>query len=142
MTTWHARRQRFIETAMAKSAGSGADVAIQLWQPLALQLIAIIGESGFNHLYARSLHLSQAAFPWLPRGDASPSADYRFTDLKVSLEGQSPSEANRASQMLLLTFTNILASLIGEGLTTGILNSAWGDDASDRDFAGKESQNE
>jgi len=32
----------------------------------------------------------------------------------------------------LITFTDILASLIGEALTTSILRSAWGNDAPDQ----------
>jgi hypothetical protein len=143
MANGDARRQRLIQKAIAKSPGSGADVAIQLWQPLAFQLVAIIGESGFNHLYARSLYVSQA-LPWrTPPGDGSRSVDFLFTDLKASLEGQNATEANQASRMLLLTFTDILASLIGESLTISILNSAWGDDASESGGgAGKEYQDE
>jgi hypothetical protein len=44
--------------------------------------------------------------------------------------------------MLILTFTNILASLIGEHLTNDILDSAWGNRAPGSDIAGKESPHE
>ena len=142
---------------MAKNAGDVVDVTIQLWQALTPKLISIIGEGGFNSLYARSLYLTHADFPWLAPGESnryltdavpwlapgeSSSAVSRFTGLKFSLERQSAAEAKQASLMLLLTVTNILASLIGEPLTIGILRSAWGDDASDVNAAGKESTNE
>ena len=50
----------------------------------------------------------------------------------MSLEGQTPVQASEANSLLLITFTDILASLIGEQLTTRILCSAWGNDAQDR----------
>jgi hypothetical protein len=139
MATSDVLRKQLIETAMANGTGGAADTAILLWQPLASELIAIIGEGGFNTLYARSIYLTQAAFPWLGAGDGSQVAVFRLTDLKNSFDGQSDNEANQASQMLLLTFTDILASLIGESLTAGILSSAWGNSALDKDDVGKES---
>lgn len=158
METSDIRRQQLIERAMAKNDGEVADVAIQLWQALMPKLTSIIGEGGFNSLYARGLYLTHTDFPWLAPGESSryltdaaflwrasgesSSAASRFAGLKFSLERQSAPEANQASLMLLLTVTNILASIIGEPLTIGILHSAWGDDASDVNAAGKESTNE
>jgi len=49
-------------------------------------------------------------------------------------------QASAANSLLLIKFTDILASLIGEGLTTSILRSAWGNDAPNR--AGKELKHE
>ncbi|MHB1592283.1 MAG: hypothetical protein ACYCTW_12250 [Sulfuricella sp.] len=117
-----------------------ADAAINLWEPMATQIISIVGEGGFNSLYARSVFLTQSSFPWLAASSLSPQNDCRFAELKTSLEGQTPAQASAASSLLLLTFTDILAALIGEQLTTRILRSAWGNDASDR--AGKEFKNE
>lgn len=132
------QRQQLIQAAMTKRTGEVADVAVDLWQTLAFQLISIVGEGGFNSLYARSIYLTHAAFPWLALVDASRTNDFQFTDLNISLKGQSVTEANKANHMLLLTFTNTLASLIGEPLTINILSSAWGDSVKDIDIAGKE----
>jgi hypothetical protein len=66
--------------------------------------------------------------------------DYRFAELKMCMAGQTPAQAGAANRLLLITFTDILASLIGEHLTTSIMRSAWGDDASNK--AGKEFKNE
>ena len=44
----------------------------------------------------------------------------------MSLEGQTPVQAGEANSLLLISFTDILASLIGEQLTTRILCLAWG----------------
>lgn len=123
---WHP----LIERLMAQHPEKVADAAIDLWEQMAAQIISIVGEDGFNSLYARSVFLAQPTFPWLTAGTRSQPDDQRFAELKKDLEGQTPSQAHEANSLLLLTFTGILAALIGEPLTTRILCAAWGDDAS------------
>jgi hypothetical protein len=106
-----------------------AETTLHLWERLASELISIIGEGGFQSLYSRSLHLVGTTLPWFALSPSQPS-DSLFTGLKMSLEGREPAEAGEASITLLTTFIDILAMLIGELLTTGILRAAWGDDAS------------
>ena len=138
MTPGEVRRQQLIHSAMASSPDDVSGVAIELWQSLASQLVSIIGEGGFNSRWARSLHLTHKVFPWLPPDDALRPDDFQFTDLKLGLAKQSAVEANNANCVLLQTFTNLLASLIGEPLTVTVLSSAWADSDSERDIAGKE----
>ncbi|MES2353603.1 MAG: hypothetical protein V4568_04210, partial [Pseudomonadota bacterium] len=78
-------RQQLIEAAMAKGTGDAGNIVLKLWRPLAFQLISIIGEGGFNALYARSIYLTHATFPWLILADVPCAADVRFTDLKIRL---------------------------------------------------------
>jgi len=115
---------------MAPHTENVADAAIGLWEQMATQIISIVGEDGFNSLYARSIFLAQPEFPWLAANSLSPQTDQRFAELKKRLEGQTPSQAREANSLLLLTFTGILATLIGEPLTSRILRSAWDNDAS------------
>lgn len=122
---------------MAQPTEKAADAAIKLWEQMAVQIISIVGEDGFDSLYARSIFLNQATFPWLA-ANPLPKAEQRFAELKASLKGQAPAQASEANSLLLITFTDILASLIGESLTTRILHLAWGDDISTR--VGKEPQ--
>lgn len=129
-------RHQIIENLVAPSTENVADAAIDVWERMATQVIAIVGVGGFDALYARSAFLVQTTFPWLAASSLSPRTDHRFAELKASLEGQTPAEARAANSLLLITFTNILAALIGEGLTSNILRSAWGDSASNR--TGKE----
>lgn len=129
-------RHHIIENLVAPSTENVADAAIDFWEQMATQVISIVGVGGFDSLYARSVFLVQATFPWLEASSLSPRTDHRFAGLKASLEGRTPAQARAANSLLLITFTNILASLIGEGLTTNILRSAWGDSASNR--TGKE----
>ena len=129
-----------IESLMAQHSEEPVDVAIRLWEMLVSKIISVVGEGGFNSLYERSLFVARSTFPWLASGSLSQRPDHQFTGLKTSLAERTPEEAAEAASLLLITFTDILASLIGEQLTTSILCSAWGTIAPDT--AGKGSINE
>ena len=133
------RRLQIIERHIGLQPQHGVHAAIGLWDQLAEQIILIIGEEGFNSLYTRSVVLTQATFPWLESGTPSTSADSRFVDLKKNLEAQMPAQAHSANKQLLIIFTGILASLIGEELTTRMLDTAWGNGLAER--ATKEGHN-
>ena len=130
METRDLPRHQLIERLMARRPEKVADAAIDLWEQMATQIISIVGEEGFNSLYARSVYLAQPTFPWLMASALPQQNGQRFAEFKKGLEGQTPLQARAANSLLLLTFTGILAALIGEPLTTRILWSAWGDDAS------------
>ena len=117
-------RQR-ITNLMAGQTDNVADSAVSYWSLLAAQIISIIGEGGFDSLYARSVFLSQSAYPWLAASSGAARTAHRFTDLKNSLETQTPALASEANSLLLITFTDILASLVGGPLMGRILESAW-----------------
>ena len=130
METSELPRHKLIKSLMACDAETVVDNEIGLWERLAIQVTAIIGKNGFTSLYERSVFLVLPIFPWLVPGPLSKS-DHRFEELKISLEGQNPAQAHEANSQLMITFTNILASLIGEQLTIRILRAAWGDDSRD-----------
>ncbi|WP_124951719.1 hypothetical protein [Sulfuriferula thiophila] len=125
---------------MAQHTEKVADAAVDLWEQMATQIISIVGEAGFNSLYARSVFLTQMSFPWLAASSSLPQPDHRFAELKMSLKAKTAAQVSEANTLLLITFTDILATLIGEQLTTSILRSAWGNDTQDR--ADKEFKNE
>ena len=115
-------RQQLVKRLMAQpSEEEVADTAIDLWEQIATQIISIIGEVGFDSLYLRSVFLTQSTYPWLAAVLPQAKIDQRFTDLKISFEGQTPEQAKAANSLLLITFTDILASLIGEQLTIRLL---------------------
>lgn len=126
MATNDSLRHQKINSLMAQHTDKVAVVALDLWQLMATKIISIIGEGGFNALYARSLFLSQASFPWLDTASCSSQTDTHFVALKQCFEAQSSAQVCAANSLLLITFTDILESLIGEPLTTSILRSAWG----------------
>jgi hypothetical protein len=116
------------------------EAELELWEQMARQILPIVGEGGFNSLFERSVFLSRATFPWLTADSQSSGTEHRFAQLKLCLDGQTPAQASAANRLLLITFTDILASLIGELLTTRILRAAWRNDALDK--ADKEIKNE
>jgi hypothetical protein len=130
METSDLTRHQIIKSLMAEPTEKIVDAAIDLWERMATQIISIVGEDGFNSLYARSVFLSQSRFPWLAASQLAPPINQRFAELKTRLEGQTPTQASEANSLLLFTFTDILVSLIGEQLTTRILGLAWGIDTS------------
>jgi hypothetical protein len=132
-------RHQIIDSLMAQHP-EGADAVSVLWEKLATEVSSIVGAGGFDSLYARSVFLAQSRFPWLAADSSSAQAGHRFASLKTSLATQTPAHASEANRLLLVTFTDIVASLIGEALTTGILRSAWGNVAADTN--GKELKNE
>lgn len=136
----HFLRHQIIKNKVIRHTGIGMAEAIFLWEKLALQIISIVGEGGFNSLYARSIFLTQATFPWLAMDLLSAQNDHRFAELRTRFEAQTPDQVGTANTLLLITFTDLLASLIGEQLTLSILRSAWGND--DTDLIGKERKNE
>jgi hypothetical protein len=133
-------RHNIIKDRIAMNPEKVVDAAIKLWEQMAIEITSIVGESGFNSLYSRSIFLTQSTFPWLAASSKSPLIDQRFAELKKDFEGQAPAQASEANYLLLITFTDILASLIGEQLTTTILSSAWGNNASGK--TSKEFKNE
>lgn len=133
-------RHQLIETLTAQDHEKAADMVITLWQQIASQIISIIGERGFKSLYVRSVFINLSKFSWLASYNPKAEINNQFTELKICLEMQTPDQIKEINNQLLITLTDILASLIGEPLTTNILCMAWGDVASD--FVTKELKNE
>ena len=140
METSDTPRHQIVRSLMTRRTERVVEAELALWEQMASQILPIIGEAGFNSLYARSVFLTQATFPWLAAESPSNQTEHRFAELKRCLDGQTPAQASAANRLLLITFTDILASLIGEQLTTHILHAAWRNSTSDK--ADKEFKNE
>ena len=131
MQTTNVLRHLLIKRVTTQRLENGPDAGADLWRKMAIQLILIIGSGGFDSLYARSVYLGRATYPWLGGGSGPSETDHRFSELDASLQMQSPTVARDANCLLLITFTDILASMIGERLTTRILDLAWATGAQD-----------
>jgi hypothetical protein len=127
--------QESIREGMRRQPETVACESRRLWLCLARELRAIIGDSGFQALYLRCVHLTRAEFDWLPDG-----IDPYFDKLSVSLDSVAASHAADGASALLQTFCNTLIELIGEPLTTKILTAAWHEYASGK--GAKEGNNE
>jgi hypothetical protein len=104
------------------------DVTVSLWEKLAVELVSLIGDGGFQSVYLRSGMLAAKRYPWIVLDSSLQQTELQFAGLRSSLESQGLKEAGEASILLLSTFLDILTSLIGELLMTNLLHSAWGDD--------------
>ena len=123
--------RQIIEAALARHPGPVADTALHLWRKLAPELITIIGELGFDALYARSIRLARLRHPWIRQDASTLSGDDVFAPLQQSLQAQDQAQAGLASLALFTHFFDALASLIGEALTKHLLRSAWGQETPD-----------
>ncbi|MDI1309982.1 MAG: hypothetical protein PSV17_11215 [Methylotenera sp.] len=131
MSHYELHRHKLIKTLNAQEHGKAADMAIILWEQMAAKIISIIGEKGFHSLYVRSVFLNVPKFSWLATYNPKSEINNQFLELKACFELLMPEQVKEANNQLLITLTDILASLIGAPLTTNILWMAWGDIASD-----------
>ena len=133
-------RQRVFRRMMAREAGPGADAPAiaaacrRVSEGFARQFTPLIGDVGVAAIFARSLHLSRRNVPELapPRAsnkpDKSDKWDAPFVLLEAYLRQQEPARVTEAAVAVLAMAGELLASFIGEGLTTRLLREAWPDD--------------
>lgn len=130
MKSWRRQNQHQIDNLTTTRAVENiADSAVELWEKLAYQVILIVGEDGFNSLYTRSVLIAKRDYPWLSSRSFPVKTGQQFSELKLSLETRTPDQASAANRLLLVTFTDTLALLIGEQLTASLLRSAWNADS-------------
>lgn len=116
-----------IRKTLAQYAGESPDApavaaaALRMWQSVAASLEPVIGVMGVDALFIRSLHLLSAEFPWLTAAETQSAALH----VKTQLAQKEPATAMAAAQALLLTFSKLLSSLIGDSLTEHLLAPVW-----------------
>lgn len=109
----------------APATDSGAETAFFIWHQVASQLSPIIGQQGVCSLFNRALHLASKHYAWLLIAkDYAPGEDPP-SSLKAWFESPEATSATEANYLLLVTFTDLLASLIGDFLTNQLLNPVW-----------------
>lgn len=120
------KRRQLIRAILAQSAGADpAQRHLLPWRSLARHLSPLIGDNGFGALYGRTGRLLSQQFGWLTTKQSSRSLDELFRTLEEDLAGADPADAARANAALLATFTQLLSELIGEALTTRLIDAAW-----------------
>lgn len=104
-------------------AAAGADILLQPWQLLAIQLSPLIGDSGFCALYGRAARLVSArAGQAVPTAPGKPLAAL-LAALRAHYDSVDAADAARTNDALLTTFTKLLTGLIGEALTMQLLDA-------------------
>lgn len=122
------------------AAKEPAAAAIQQWDHLAEKFNPLLGPDGVRLIYARSLELNKATFQWLPLPLPPNSSRTLFAPLQARFESRPAVEVVAAQAALFRTFTDLLAALIGERLTTQFLRSAFA--ADDTHDNSQEAQND
>jgi hypothetical protein len=100
-----------------------ADTAVAVWQELDVALSPIIGRRGVAALFKRSVLLTAPAHPSLVAAHWDVETGGDFESLGASLKQQSIAHAIATNGALLQQFVDLLITLIGESLTTRLLQS-------------------
>jgi hypothetical protein len=106
-------------------ANATAEAVAAAWRLMDAQLVPVIGARGVDVLFRRALHQSTAAFPWLAAAADRGGSAGPLPSLMACLAAQRPATAAEAAYALLLTFAELLATLIGESLTERLLAPVW-----------------
>ena len=103
-----------------------ADLAHDLWKSLTTEITLLVGQEGFDTLYARSVFLTENASPWQDHSAPQP-LDRPITDpLLPSAEiPLTPAQIRVTTRQLLNVFIGVLSTLIGNQVTARILDVAW-----------------
>lgn len=124
-------RGESVRETIARRAGPAAHAhaiaqsTLFTWQQIAAQLEPVIGARGVDALFSRSLHLVAKAHPWLATGGVRGNDAASLASIKTCLESRDALVASDGASALLDTFIDLLARLIGESLTTRLLETVW-----------------
>ncbi len=102
-----------------------ADATVETFREVAARLSPVVGDRGVDVLLRRALHLTSTAFPWLDLAQEEGDGAAPLTALHAHLATRDARSAADAGQALLVTFTELLATLIGTPLTRRLLAPVW-----------------
>lgn len=117
-----------IQFGLAKQIDKSADVnavtdtMVTLCQQVAQRVDPIIGMHGTEVIFNRSIKLTGQDYPWLVLPDKQSNSADKIHDFLKAFEYKHANQVSSASYRLLLTFSQILIDLIGESLTSRLLN--------------------
>lgn len=123
--------REMIRRTLAHHAGTApdpdtvAEATFIIWNLVATQLTPVIGTKGVDILFRRSLHLTSFSFPWLAMTDEYEDTPSLLSSTKARLANRETSDSTEAGCTLLITFTELLKTLIGESLTGRLLGKIW-----------------
>lgn len=117
--------------ALAQRAGTGADTraladaAQHVYDDLVRVSTPLIGKVAVDALTGRALYLAQQNHPWLVATREAREWSGPFAQVVFCLEQQAPAVATEAAGAILAIFTELLATFIGQPLTSRLLQEAW-----------------
>jgi hypothetical protein len=110
---------------VAPDASAVAEATTSTWSQVAALLTPVIGARGVDVIFRRSLYLTSKAFPWLAFGEEHRDSAALLESLKARLAGRDTDVAAEAGYILMVTFIELLTTLIGESLTERMVSPVW-----------------
>jgi hypothetical protein len=120
-----------IRITLAHRAGSAADASAiaeataSTWRQVAALLTPVIGAQGVDVIFRRALSLTSKAFPCLAFGEEHGDSAALLVSLKVHLASRDTATAAEAGCTLMVTFIELLTTLIGESLIERLVSPVW-----------------
>ena len=133
--------QRSFERILADEIGSDADprtiglAVVRICERISHLITPLVGARATEALLVRSLRLTSERFP---RTIAARSAvdESLSARVEIAVAQQTPGEARGVALSILATFSEQLASFVGDALMTSTLRRAWPSFAGADDFEG------
>ncbi len=92
------------------------------WRGIDAALAPIVGSLGVATLYRRCIFLAARTYPWLAHDEAGDAPTLDLALLHTLLAARDSTEAAAAGELLLETFTALIARLIGSSLAERLLS--------------------
>jgi len=124
----HDIRRHAPESGEHADNGSRPAELMRRWLPMRAHLSPLIGENGFNALFARAVGLVALRFGCLVVEPPPKPASQYLAALERSLGQADPTLAQQAEAALMAAFTRQLATMIGPALTERLLTAALAQD--------------
>jgi len=119
------RSAMLADPAIGTDPPAAAAALAGVYEALAHHLEPLMGTRAVRAIYIRSVHLATTELPWIAAGADVQDGAEPVDALRSCLAHQDPTGATDGARLLLATFADLLARLIGEGLTTRLLAQAW-----------------
>jgi hypothetical protein len=119
--------------ALAERAASSAEPAAvgaavqRAYDDLARAAAPLIGQVGLDALTGRTLYLLEGQYRWLALSREPGQWTGPFAQIVFSLKQQTPALGMEAGGAIFATLAGLIATLLGEALTTRLLQEAWPD---------------
>jgi len=134
--------QRSFERILADEIGSDADprtiglAVVRMCERISHSITPLVGARATEALLARSLRLTYERFPRTIAAARSGVDESLSARVEIAVAQQAPGEARGVALSILVTFSEQLASFVGDTLMTSALRQAWPSFAGDDDFEG------
>ena len=109
----------------APDASAIAEATASTWRQMTALLTPVIGARGVDVIFRRALSLTSKVFPWLAIGEEHGDSAALLVSLKVQLAGRDTATATEVACTLMVTFIELLTTLIGKSLTARMLSPVW-----------------